>query len=220
MKKILLLILAIFVRLATAACAWDIIYAEPTVVSIAVSGIKKVDDYIVGDMVDISEAKLVVTYSNGKIEEVPMDYSMLDDTTFNMSVPEVDKIITLKYKGVTTSFNITVLDLNFESANLITLPHKLVYIEGENVLPEGAFIGVNYSGGKTVRVEVTNKMLQAYNNTKLGEQDILISYLGRTLSFTVSFLPKTVKTVVVTREPTQNSVFQNFGSSLKLDGMR
>ncbi len=218
-KRIFILLVLILIVISAVACTNDIVYADPTVVSITVNGIFKTDGYIVGDELDISNATIVATYSNGKIEIVPLEYSMLGKD-FSMSIPEVNKEIKVIYKQATTSFFITVYDLDFESVSLLTNPTKLKYIEGESVTPTGATIGVNYKGGKMLTIPVTAKMLQNYDNTRLGDQEILISYYGRPMSFTVTFVPKTVKAITVLREPYQNTVFKNYGDTLSLEGMR
>lgn len=218
-KRILVLLIFVIIVISATACTTDIVYAEPEVVSIAVNGIFKTDDYIVGDELDISTATIVATYSNGKIEVVPLEYSMLSKD-FSMSVPEENKEIKVTYKQATASFFITVHDLDFDTVTLLTLPNKLKYIEGENISSQGATISVNYKGGKTVIVDVTDKMLQNYDKFRLGPQDILISYFGRPLSFSVTFLPKTVKAITVLREPYQNTVFKSYGDSLSLAGMK
>lgn len=217
-KRFAFLILLIIVAFAAAACAVDISYPEAHVTDIAVSGFNQKAGYIAGDPIDLNGAKLVVTYSDGEIKTIDLTEEML--INYNMSEPEMGKVVTVSYGGKTTQFTVDVYDWNFSSVALASAPNKTKYIEGESIVTEGATINVNYEGGKTINVNVTNMMLQDYDNTKIGAQNIYISYFGYTLFFEVTFEAKTVTGISVLKEPDQKAVFVGYGERLDIAGMR
>lgn len=217
-KRLFLAICLIFVVFAAAACSAEIVYADPHVTGIAVSDFYNTDNYIAGDAIDLEGAKLLVTYSDGNTVTVDLTSDMLAD--YDMNVPETGKTVTVRYGGKTTQFTINVYDWNFSSVELASAPHKVRYVEGERIAADGASINVMYEGGKSIIVKVTEKMLETYDNTRIGAQNIYISYYGYRLFFEVFFEAKTVTDITVLREPYQNGVFVGYGELLDIAGMR
>lgn len=216
-RKFFFVSLLIILLLAAAACSVDMTYSDAYVTKISVSGLT-VTDYIAGDSLNLEGVKLAVMYSDGKIQNVDLSSEMLSG--YDMSVPEENKSVKVTYGGVSTTFTVNVYDLNFNSVVLASPPNKTLYVEGESIYTDGASINVIYDGGKTVNVKVTDKMLEDYDNTRVGEQDVYISYHGYMLSFKVTFQAKTVGDITVLREPYQNSVFVGMGEKLDISGMR
>lgn len=216
-RKFFFVSLLIILLIAAAACSVDMTYSDAYVTEISVSGLT-VTDYIAGDSLNLEGVKLAVMYSDGKIQNVDLSSEMLSG--YDMSVPEENKSVKVTYGGVSTTFTVNVYDLNFNSVVLASPPNKTLYVEGEKIYTDGASINVIYDGGKTVNVKVTDKMLEDYDNTRVGEQDVYISYHGYMLSFKVTFQAKTVGDITVLREPYQNSVFVGMGDKLDISGMR
>ena len=216
-RKFFFVSLLIILLIAAAACSVDMTFSDAHVTKISVSGLT-VTDYIAGDTLNLEGVKLAVMYSDGKIQNVDLSSEMLSG--YDMSVPEQNKSVTVTYGGVSTTFTVNVFDLNFNSVVLASPPNKTLYVEGEKIYTDGASIDVIYDGGKTVNVKVTDKMLADYDNTRVGEQDIYISYHGYMLSFKVTFQAKTVGDITVLREPYQNSVFVGMGDKLDISGMK
>lgn len=217
-KGILLIILVLTVLLTATACSAQIVYSKPYVTEISVTDLYSIDGYVAGDNLNISGAKLIVTYSDMKKETIELTEDMLFD--YDMSVPEENKKITVKYGGKTTYFTVNVSSLKFSSVTISSLPNKDTYVVGEKIATEGATLSVVYEGGKTVKVKVTEKMLEAYDNQRVGEQDIFISYYGFKLSFAVTFEDKIVTSLAVSHNPNQNAVFVGMGDKLDLSGMQ
>ena len=174
-RKFFFVSLLIILLIAAAACSVDMTFSDAHVTKISVSGLTVID-YIAGDTLNLEGVKLAVMYSDGKIQNVDLSSEMLSG--YDMSVPEQNKSVTVTYGGVSTTFTVNVFDLNFNSVVLASPPNKTLYVEGEKIYTDGASIDVIYDGGKTVNVKVTDKMLADYDNTRVGEQDIYISYHG------------------------------------------
>ncbi|MGN1042889.1 MAG: hypothetical protein ACI4SK_05350, partial [Christensenellales bacterium] len=224
-KRVLFLILILIVVLTAAACSAEIEYRSAYVTEISVSDLSKLD-YVAGDEIDIDGAKLVIKYSDMSSDTIDLTADMLFD--YDMNLPEEGKTVTVKYRKykdgtgdyVVTDFKINVYDLTFSSVELASEPLRKNYVVGERISADGASINVKYEGGKVVNVKVNDNMLKDYDNQRVGEQLIYISFYGTTLYFSVVFEEKTVVAVNVLRNPNQNAVFLNYGERLDLYGMR
>ncbi len=218
-KRLLFIFLILALVVCAAACSAEIVYKDAYVTEINVTDLfDNNKNYVAGDEINLGNGKLIVTYSDLRTETIDLTVDMLSG--YDMNTPEEGKVVTVTYGGQTTTFKINVYDLEFSSVELASYPNQLSYVVGENVMTEGAYLDVNYEGGKTVKVKVTNKMLEDYDNQRVGDQEIYISYYGYKLSFAVNFADKTVIDVSVLHNPNQNSVFLNYGDRLDLDGMR
>jgi len=217
-KNFLFLILILTVAVFAVACSAEIEYAKPHVTEISVTDLFFTDGYTVGDSINLDGAKLIVKYSNMESQTIDLTEDMLSG--YDMNVPEEEKVVTVSYGGKTTTFTISVSDLQFDSVVLASLPYKNRYVVGETVSPEGATLSVKYKGGKTISVKVTSKMLQTYDNKRVGEQDIYVEYYGYKLSFPVVFEEETVISLSVLHDPNQNSVFIGKSDMLNRDGLR
>ena len=216
-KKLFLILILVLVAVFAVACTTDLHFADATVVRVAVDGISKVE-YNAGEEIDIQGATVIATYSDGEIKVYELTKEMLSG--YDMNVAEENKVVTVTYGGQSTTFTVNVNELSFSSVSLASLPLRNQYVEGEKVSAKGARLAITYSGGKTVYTDVTDKMLEDYDNTRLGAQQIYVSYYNYRLSFTVTFVEKTVTGISVLREPYQASVFLGYGDDLSLAGMR
>lgn len=214
--RICLFAALVFAASVLTACSPEIITADPSVKSITVDGMSRTDSYFDGDELNLDGVRLVVSYSDGKTETVSLDKNMLSD--YDMSVPEENKFIGVKYKGAETGFHVNVYDSHFSDVRLTSLPYKTRYVEGESVNGDGAVVTVYYEGGKEVPINVTDRMFRAYDNAP-GTRDIYMSFRGRELFFPVEFIEKTPVEIIVTDVPLKNSVFIYKGEELSLEGM-
>lgn len=217
-KKVLFAILVLLIAVSAVACSAEIEYRKPYVTEIVVTDFSNADGYVAGDSLNLAGAKLFVRYSDLSTKEIDLTEDMLSD--YDMNVPETGKVVTVNYGGKTTTFKVNVYDLTFSSVELASTPTRTQYVVGENVSTDGASINVKYEGGKTISVKVTDKMLEAYDNQRIGEQQIYISYYGYKLFFTVYFDAKTVIKLDVLHLPNQNAVFKNYADRLDLTGLR
>lgn len=217
-KKLLFVVLLAAIALFTMACSVEMEYKQPYVTEITVTDLFYTDGYIAGDEIKLDGAKLYVKYSDNKTQTVELTEDMLSG--YDMNVPEEGKTVTVTYGGKTTSFCINVYDLTFSSVELASVPNRISYVVGEEIVTDGAVINVRYEGGKTVEVKVTDKMLEQYDNQRVGEQKIYISYYGYKLFFNVTFDAKTVIKMEVAHTPNQNAVFVGMSDKLDLTGLK
>jgi hypothetical protein len=217
---VFLVLLILAISIFAISCSVDIELADTEVQSISIYSISKVDGYFEGDDLDISNAQLLVIYDNGESEIIDLTDDMIDYDSFDMTISEDEKIITVIYGGASTTFTISVIDTDFTKVAITTMPYKTVYIEGETVDPTGAILSIYYDSGNVVTKYITQDMLSSYSNT-LGEQNIFVDFAGdSTLFFKVTFTKKTAVSISIMREPNQKFVFQNYAELLSTDGMK
>lgn len=218
MKKGLAVVLIVLATLIVAVgCTVDIEYATPVVKSIAVDGVSKVK-YISGDKLDINGASVIVTYSNGKHETIPLTEDMLDDSSYDLNVPGEHKVI-VTYKNVTTYFTITIEKWILESVSLREKPYVTDYVVGEEIDPKGAIIECKYEGNKYNFVNVEADMLEPYDNQTIGKTTIYVKYSSERIGFEVNFTEKTPVSIKKIDDAADNFVFLGKGDKFKLDGM-
>ena len=97
-----------------------------------------------------------------------------------------------------------------ESVELISLPTKTIYAYGESFEVDGCKIRLKIKSGDE-EVVVTKDMVTGFNATKPGTQTLTITYMGKTLTFTVIVNEK-VYTPIYTIEELYN-VRNNLGGS-------
>lgn len=97
---------------------------EREILSISLDNNEKVQEsYFVGDKtMDISSGKIIVQYIDGGIEEIPLSSSQVELVGFNSQVANDNLVITVRYRGKETAFNIKILNI---------VPINVTFIEGK-----------------------------------------------------------------------------------------
>jgi len=75
--KILLIFVVIGIAFFAVSCSIDIKYADPKVAAISIYSLSKVDGYVAGDELDISNAKILVTYDKTSLCSAINDFNPL-----------------------------------------------------------------------------------------------------------------------------------------------
>lgn len=84
--------------------------------------------------------------------------------------------------------------------DIVTLPTKVVYNQDEKIDLSGGTAKVIYEGGYSTTIVLTDNMLNEYDTTKIGEQDIFIEYGGKKTSFTIMVADISVTSVKIKGE--------------------
>ncbi|MDD6002852.1 MAG: bacterial Ig-like domain-containing protein [Bacteroidales bacterium] len=74
----------------------------------------------------------------------------------------------------------------------LTTPTKTEYFEKENLDLTGCELLVSYDNSKTEKVELSKASISGFDNTKIGEQTIKVSYLGLETEFKVTVSSKPI----------------------------
>jgi hypothetical protein len=169
--------------------------------------------YIEGESLNLNGAVLSVAYNNNTTADVAVISAMCSgysaDTTGSQTV-------TVTYQGKTTTFPVTVISKSISSISMKTQPSKLTYIEGESLNLIGAVLSVSYNNNTTDDVAVTSAMCSGYNTETIGSQPVTVTYQGKTTTFPVTVLAKSVSSISMKSQPTKLIYIE--GEGLNLSG--
>ncbi len=169
--------------------------------------------YFVGDSFDASSGKLRITYGDKTYEDILLSNCSLSG--FNSSTPGT-KTITVTYQGKKTTFNVEVKAITLSKIELTSQPSKLSYFVGDTLNTSGmALVGVNNNGS---RFNITSGF--TLSKTKLdtaGNQEIVVTYQGKSTKFNVNVVPITLSSIAVKTQPSKTSYF--VGDTLNTSGL-
>ena len=155
---------------------------------------------------DLSGSKLRLTYDNETIEKIDITPDMIsgyDKTKVGTQV------ITVSYGGFTTTFKVTVLAKSVSSIELTTKPATLAYLEDRDMLDvSGGVVTRYFNNGTSDTVELKPEMVSGFDNTKVGTQTLTITINGKTATFDVEIIEKTVVAVSVATKPTKTEYLE------------
>lgn len=138
------------------------------------------DTYKVGstkDDLDLTGGEVWEVMASGKTQnKAPITLDMITDFDSD-TVGTVQVEVT--YKGQSTSFPITIED-DIKSISIKDGPTKDEYKYGESLNLSGAKLEVEKDSGVT-EVDITSDMVSGYNPKKLGEQELTVTYEGKTV---------------------------------------
>lgn len=167
------------------------------------------------EKLDLTGGNIKAIYNNGTIKYIDM-------TNQDVSVQGFDntkigqQTITLTYCGKTTSFNITIIkNVTLTSIEVFKKPTKLQYIKlKEKLNLKGGIIKAIYSDNSTSQIYMTNKdvSVKGYDNTKIGQQTITLTYHGKKTSFNVEVVNSnnvTVSKIEIGTKPSKLEYKQN-----------
>ena len=98
-----------------------------------------------------------------------------------------------------------------ESIELISKPLKTVYIQNyEELNITGGKIRLIYSDETTEEIDITSDMITGFDNSKLGDQILTISYGGKTTTFNITVVEKELVGIDVIEIPLKNTYIQNY----------
>ncbi len=158
-----------------------------------------------GDL-DLSGSKRRLSYDNETTEKIDITPDMIsgyDKTKVGTQV------ITVSYGGFTTTFKVTVLAKSVSSIELTTKPATLAYLEDRDVLDvSGGVVTRYFNNGTSDTVELKPEMVSGFDNTKVGTQTLTITINGKTATFDVEIIEKTVVAVSVATKPTKTEYLE------------
>nr|MCR4586710.1 bacterial Ig-like domain-containing protein [Lachnospiraceae bacterium] len=171
------------------------------VIEIAVNTPPTKLNYIVGQELELTGGKLDVTVAGeDEVRVIDITEDMLSD--YDLSTAG-DKEITVSYGGRTTSFVVHVDPLTATSIVVTAQPTRTEFYLNEDIVVAGGKITVTYNDGTTEVIDMTAAMISGYDKTKAGEQTVTVTYGGKTATFKVTVLAKTVSRIEIAATPTK-----------------
>ena len=154
-------------------------------------------NYHLGEELDLTGGKIRAKYIKTVGENTSIEYEIIDMTNNSVttsgfsSSEEGSKTITVSYQEKTTSFTIQVskLEKSIKKIEITTLPKKKRYIRNQEFLAlAGARLTIKYLDNTTEEIELPNEEVNVleFDNTKLGEQEVIVVYQGLETNFPVT----------------------------------
>ena len=186
---------------------------EKVVTSIFATAPTKVQ-YIEGQEIDLTGATITATYNDGSIQEgIAVTKDMIsgyDSAIFG------NQTITVTYQNQISVFNVNVKAKSVVGIEMLNNPAKLEYIEGQELDLTDGKIKVIYDNGSYDEVTIKLSMISGYENNKLGNQNISVSYGEFTTQFTVNVIEKVVTKLELISLP--NKLSYAIGQELNVEG--
>lgn len=119
--------------------------------------------------------------------------------------------------------NVQNLETGASLVSVISWPLKTEYLTGDALVLDGCMINVVYTAGKSEVLSVTPDMVSGFDNTKVGEQTVTVTYRGQSDSFpvTVSKRPDVTGISLITLPQTTEfrvgTAFDFTGAQMKVD---
>ena len=152
------------------------------------------NEYYIDESLD--KTGLVVTAT---FEARPYERNVTNKCTFeyDFSTPG-NKTVTIKYGGLSTSFNVTVQNIDLVRIDITDFPIKTEYQVGETFDTTGLAVTATYSNGHTA--DVTDNCTYEYDFSSAGNKEVTIRCGEKTTSLFI-----TVKAAPKPDEPTNKT---------------
>ena len=180
--------------------------------NIEITSIPSKTTYVQGQNLDLSGLEVMAVYEDGSRPKVEVTSDMVSGYNANQTG---EQEITVTYQGKTASFKVTVHN-NLENIEITSNPSKTEYVKGENLDLDGLEVIATYEDGSKQTLEVTSDMVTGYNANKLGEQEITVTYQGKTASFKVT-VHNNLENIEITSNPSKIAYVK--GEELNLAGL-
>lgn len=166
--------------------------------SIALATLPDKTVYQVGETFDPAGGVLRLEYAGGGWAERPLSVELCQAAAFD-SPGEKSVLVTLE--GKTTSFAVAVADNPVTGLVLLSLPQRLTYQLGEELVVAGGRLQVCYQNGDSSELELTLALCSPTRFTQPGSQTVTVTYLGQSAVFTVQVEPRQLTGIALAALP-------------------
>ncbi|MBO4216849.1 MAG: bacterial Ig-like domain-containing protein [Clostridia bacterium] len=134
--------------------------------------------YAPGEQLSTEGLQIFVTYADGTSATIDSGFSATADLTAAGT-----QVVTVGYKGVTTTFEVTVATVTVSSIAVTKAPSKTTYKVGESFSAAGLEVTATYSDGS--KKVVTGYTLSVVDTSAAGTKIITVNFEGKTATFTI-----------------------------------
>jgi uncharacterized repeat protein (TIGR02543 family) len=138
--------------------------------------------YFINDTLDLEGIEVTASYNNHTTEIVNIGVSNVSGFD---SGEAGDKTLTVLYKGKTATFDVTVANFSLIEIVITTMPTKSNYWKYEPLNLDGLVVTATFSDESTEEIDHNLLTVSDDVTAEEGEQDIIVSFNGKTVVFTV-----------------------------------
>ena len=171
------------------------------------------------ETLNLEGGKITLTYNDKSTEVIDMTASGVTTSGFSNSTVG-EKTITVTYGGKSTTFKVNVVAKSLSSIKVSTNPTKTTYIQNYETLNlTGGKITLTYNDKTTEVKDMTASGVttSGFSNSTVGEKTITVTYGGKSTTFKVNVVAKSLSSIKVSTNPTKTSYIQNY-ETLNLTG--
>jgi len=172
------------VKNASKSATFKVTITPKSLVSIAITSMPMKTSYIEGkEALDLSGGKLTLFYDNDTNSIIDLKEATV--TGFDNTVVGQQNL-TVTYGGKMTSLKVTVQAKSLSSIVVTTMPVKTVYLLGAGQLDlSGGKVTLYYNNDTSAVIDLNSATITGYDNTRIGEQTLTVSYGGKQCSFKI-----------------------------------
>lgn len=181
---------------------------EKTLTSMELTSVPTKTNYLQGkDSLDVTGGKLTLKYSDGTTETINLSADMVSGFD-NSKIGK--QTLTITYSGKTTSYDVEIVAKSLSRIEVSTLPDKTKYFQNkENLDVSGGKISLHYNDDTSEIIDMTEDMVSGFDNTKTGSQTLTVTYNGKTATFKIEVISKSVSSIMVSTLPDKTEYIQN-----------
>ena len=191
---------------------YDVQIINKSLESISVSSNPKKIDYVQNkEQLDLNGGVLKLTYNDKSTGTLDMTNKDVKVSGFDNTKLGKQKI-TLTYNNKKTTISVSIVEKAMSDVKLEKKPTKAKYIENYEELDlTGGVIKVIYSDNSVDTIDLPNKEVKVsgFNNKKNGSNTISLTYLGKTITFNVSIVSKSIESIEMDKLPNKTKYIQN-----------
>lgn len=195
---------------------WFVDIIPRTLYSISVKTTPNKTTYIQNyETLDLTGGKITLTYNNNTTEEKNMTDAGVSVTGFSNRILGKNTI-TVTYEGETTTFDVEIVAKSLNGINVKTKPNKTTYIQNYETLDlTGGKITLTYNDNTTEEKNMSDSgvSITGFNNGTIGKNTVTVTYGGKTATFDVEIVAKTLTGISIKTNPTKTTYKQ------KTDGL-
>jgi len=135
--------------------------------------------YLEGQDLNLTGGYITVVFvsDDSYSEKVPLTASMVTGYDKNTIGTQT---LTVTYGGQTKTFAVIVNAKSLTGIEVTTKPTKTTYLEAKDVLDvTGGRLTLTYNNGTTAVIDMTASMVTGFDNTKVGNQTLTVTYGGK-----------------------------------------
>ena len=181
-----------------------------------VTSLPKKTQYLEGkDVLNMTGAKGKIIFSNGLEDEITLSADMVEG--FDNTATGV-QTLTVKYGDCYDTFEIQIIEKTLTSISVTKLPNKTQYLEGYDSLNvSGGEITLVYNNGTTSKFNLAETMVSGFDNSITGPQQLTVTYSGKTTSFNIEIVEKSIAYISLESAPTKTT-YRGVGDDLDTTG--
>lgn len=145
---------------------------------------------------DVTGGKLTLYYTDGTSVEIAITSNMVSG--FNNKIVGL-QTLTVTYEGFEDTYDIKIVAKSLTSISATTKPNKTTYIESTALDDTGMVLTLYYNNNTSETI--TTGWVSEYDFSNVGTSVVEVTYGGKTCTYDVMVIAKTLTSIVIESEP-------------------